>query len=367
VPRGVSFSTLDATSGFPPEQPLSVTGIYCVAGRPIPADAGAAATVETRVATVPEVETREQVFEPPIDRSPILYQIVLDLQIPVPDRCSSAIQTIEALVAKYLKVPDGVEPVPVYKFPTINLSGDPSVSAESTGCAQTNDRTLPSTDLAQTVKTVVATYPQSQQQFHLLYFNNLDGILPTPITQSLQSLLDALDAPPAGYNLQTLSWLWNPGEGVVSNITWWKQTNWLAADDPNFEQALAMYGPSTLPYTTQYHDQFQPVALLSTAEATQRAGQLIKICAASPGVVPTTVNHATVYTPSWPIVADDPPAYLVSLPNRFAVPASMFVESKAIVDYQICTRYCTDHGYLTDAGAGVKSWSDNTPCASKDY
>jgi hypothetical protein len=196
----------------------------------------------------------------------------------------------------------------------------------------------------------------------------LDAVLPTPLSQSLQSLFDALAAPPSGYQLETLSWLFNPGEGVVSNLTWWKQTNWLAADDPNFEQALAMYGPSTLPYTTQTHDQSQPVALLSSAEAAQHAGELIKICSASPGIQPFSVKNGIYITgPSWPIAADDPPSYLVSLPNQVQVAASTFVESKAIVDYQICTRYCTDHGFLTDAGAGVTSWSTSALCASKDY
>ena len=42
APDGVSFSLLDATSGFPPEQPLTVTGTYCVATRPLPADGGEA-------------------------------------------------------------------------------------------------------------------------------------------------------------------------------------------------------------------------------------------------------------------------------------------------------------------------------------
>jgi hypothetical protein len=372
TPTGVSFSPLDLTAGFPPEQPLTDSGIYCVAGRPIPADAGAAEVVETRVATVPEVETREQVFQPPIERAPILYQIVLDLEIPVPDRCASAIQTIEAMVAKYLQVPDGTTPVPVYKLPTINLSGAPSTSGESTGCAQTTDRSLPAADLAQTVKSVVATYPQTVQQFHFLYFNNLDAPWPSTLTDSLKSLFDALGSPPSGYALTPLPWLFNPLTGgvvsmVVSGLNWWTVTPWLAADDPNFEQALAMYQP-TLPYTTQIHDQFQPVPLLSSAEAAQRAGQLIKICASSPGIEPwSTLNNAPFPQPSWPIAADDPPAYEVSLPPEYQVPASSFVPSKAIVDYQICTRYCTDHGYLTDAGAGVMSWATSPLCAGRNY
>ena len=69
--------------------------MYCVATRPIPADGGDAAVAQTKVATLPEVMTASRSSTPPVERSPIIYQIVLDLEIPVPDRCADVIQKIE--------------------------------------------------------------------------------------------------------------------------------------------------------------------------------------------------------------------------------------------------------------------------------
>ena len=366
APDGVDFSPLDASGGFPPQTPLSDSGIYCVASRPLPADGGARAMVQTRIATVPEVVTSHQVFDPVVERSPIIYQIVLDLDIPVPDRCESAIQGIEALVQTYLRAGS----VPVRQLPTINLAMNDGPTGGPSRCAQVNGRTLPAADMADAVKQVVGTFLETYQQFHFLYFNNLNSPLPDTLTQSLRALFDAL-APSPTTNLQTLSWLFNPGAAAISNVDlgWWRMTNWVTAnDDPSFEQALAEYSIGTLPYETQLHDSNAPVPLLSSEEVALHAGQLIKICVASPPVFPVSGQSLQpIPGPSWTISSADPPAYLVGLDTQIAAPSNQFVEKTALVNYQICTRYCVDHPYLTDAGLGVQSWAASALCASKDY
>jgi hypothetical protein len=365
APDGVSFKTLDATGGFDPEPlPLTESGIYCVASRPLPSDQGGAAMVQTRIATLPEVETRVQTFEPPIEQAPVIYQIVLDLEIPVPDRCASAIQMIETLVDSTL----GRAPVPVRKLPTLNLAQ----TAGGSPCAQTDDRALDAANLADAVKMQVTAFPEVHQQFHFLYFNNLDSPLPRTLTDSMHAFFDALAAP-AGYDLQTLSWLFNPGAATLgSDLVWWRAPPgypWIAADDPRFGQALTDYTEGALPYESQVHDPGDPVPLLTTDENPRYGGDSIKICDASPAVqaVASVKNPAPIYAWSWTIDPDSPPAYLVSLQPEIAVPANQFVDQSAIVHYQICSRYCVDHPYVSDAGVGVTSWAADPRCASKDY
>src|SRR3954469_2471046 len=119
VPTSVSFSPLDTeTYGFAPDLPLSDSGIYCVGVRPIPSDAGITTVAQGRVATVPEVTDMHQTFVPTVEQSPVLYQIVLDLEIPVADRCASSLQTIESLVDEYMHKTT----VLVQKLPTINIA-----------------------------------------------------------------------------------------------------------------------------------------------------------------------------------------------------------------------------------------------------
>ena len=140
LPTDVSFSPLDQTGGFAPPTPLTTAGTYCVATRPIPADSGDAAVAQTKIATLPEVVSGSQVFDPPVERSPIIYQVSLDLEIPGPDRCTDVIQRIEDLLSRYLKSGG----VPVYNLPTINLAPDPA-----SPCSQSNEGVVPATDLAQ--------------------------------------------------------------------------------------------------------------------------------------------------------------------------------------------------------------------------
>src|SRR4029077_20475051 len=115
------------------------------------------------VATLPEVVKGTQRYEPPIEYSPVIYQLVLDLDIPVPDRCAEVIRRIEDITSRYLQGGG----VPVHKLPTINLAAeDPSMP-----CAQVTGRTLPAADMAQAVKQLVTTLPGKHHQYHMMYFN----------------------------------------------------------------------------------------------------------------------------------------------------------------------------------------------------
>ena len=159
-----------------------------------------------RLATLPEVTDMHQTFTPPVEQSPVIYQIVLDLEIPVADRCAPALQTIESLVDKYMHKTT----VPVRKLPTINLATNPDATGGSPNCAQFGDgRTLPATDMADAVLQTVSSFPQTHQQFHFFYFNNQNFPLPKTLTDSLQALFNGLTAP-APYDLRTFSWLFNP-------------------------------------------------------------------------------------------------------------------------------------------------------------
>ena len=97
APVEVTFVPLVNRGEFPPDLPLTDDGIYCVGTRPIPLDGGGSTLVQARVATQPQLVTGTREFNPPVERSPIIYQIVLDLEIPVPDRCADVIQKIESL------------------------------------------------------------------------------------------------------------------------------------------------------------------------------------------------------------------------------------------------------------------------------
>jgi hypothetical protein len=363
APVEATFVPLVNRGEFPPDLPLTEDGIYCVGTRPIPLDGGGSTLVQARVATQPQLVTGTREFVPPVERSPIIYQIVLDLEIPVPDRCADVIQKIEALTQKYLT--GGAYPVPVYKLPTINLAENPSSK-----CAQTNERILPTAELAQAAKELVTTLPGVHQQIHFLYFNNLDAPLPTQLTTSLQTLFTALGRSPSNYEMDLYSWLFGPPGAALpmEAVSWWAFWIWETADE-SFEMKLDLYQDENLPRTSQEHDRNEPVLLLSPEEVAAYEGKLVKICEASHGAQPFAqlpYPH-NIFEPSWKITAADPPSYLVQLKEHRVVRAIDFAEQSSIVRYQICTRWCDGHGYLNAAHEGRESWIDSFDCGGPEY
>ena len=376
LPTSVSFSPLDTqTYGFPPDLPLSDTGMYCVGIRPTPAgtsamDSGGCLSggycpgvAQGRLATLPQVVDMHQTFTPPVEQSPVIYQIVLDLEIPVADRCASSLQTIESLVDKYMHKTT----VPVVKLPTINIATNPNATGGSPGCAQIGEgRTLPATDIADAVLQAVSSFPQTHQQFHFLYFNNQSFTLPKSLTDSLQALFNGLTAP-APYDLLTISWLFNPGPAAATGPTWARSSAWQAADDPTFETALAMYVADNFPYTSQTYDSGIPVPLLSPADAATYDGGFFKICESTPLAEPvyTSPIESLIYGYggwAWAIKASDPPGYFVNLPQVVSAPGPSFTPASASVHFEICSAYC-DHPYVSTAGTGATSWMTSPLCA----
>jgi hypothetical protein len=372
-PAGVSFSPLDgsygqapsAMLGFPPDLPLTESGIYCVGVRPIPVDAGAAALAQARVATLPQLTNMQESFVPPVEVSPVIYQIVLDLEIPVPDQCPSSISTIESLVDKYMNMAGGA---PVTKLPTMNLAVDPNGTDGAANCHQLDGRALPAADMAEAVMKTVSSYPETFQQFHFLYFNNLNVPLPQSMTDSLQALFDALSAAPDPYQLRTISWLFNPGLARATGPQWTiPDPPWLTAADPSFEMTLKSYVQQNLPYTSQTYDSSIPVPLMSPDAAAMYDGALFKICDSAPAVQPAYTSPVMPLfgAYSWTIKASDPPGYLVNLPYQADVPGPQFHAASASVDFQICTEYC-DHPYVSTAGTGATSWKTSPLCGGLD-
>jgi hypothetical protein len=367
VPTNVSFSPLDPpTYVFPPDLPLTDDGLYCVGIQTIPSDGGTPALAQGRLATLPQVTDMHQAFTPPVEQSPIIYQIVFDLQIPVAERCDAARTKIERLVDEYMQMPQVLMPqVHVQKLKTINIATNSDATGSSPNCSQFDDgrEALPDpTDMAAAVLQAVSSFPETYQQFHFFYFNNQNFALPRPLTDSLEVFFNGLTAPPS-YDLRTYSWLFNPGLATATGPGWWMSTLWQSADDPSLEMTLASYVSQNLPYTSQIFDQSVPVPLLSPADVATYDGGSFKICRASPQIQPVYIKSGQpLFGQSWAIKASDPPGYYVSLLPEIVKPGPSFTPESASVNFQICTAYC-DHPYVSANGTGATSWATSPLCA----
>ena len=118
----------------------------------------------------------------------------------MPDRCEEVIQKIESLLQKYMSAGPSIA---VYKLPTIQ-PGAGWVLALRT--PQRTDRRRP--EISQVVKDLVQTLPGKFHQYHLMYFNNLDAPLPSPLMPSMQPPIDALQiSSREDLDLRIHSWL----------------------------------------------------------------------------------------------------------------------------------------------------------------
>jgi len=174
--------------------------------------------------------------------------------------------------------------------------------------------------LAQAAKQLITTLDGPHQQFHFMYFNNLDAPLPSALRNSLEQLFGTFSPPPPGYKISLYSWLFAPiGAALLTQpkLDWWAFWVW-QAPDMNFEMELAGYVQKKLPYTTQEHDPTEPVPLLDPSEVALHENHWIKICTASPPVLPhgELPTPHDIFAPSWQITTADPPTYLVTLPNQ---------------------------------------------------
>jgi len=365
-PDGVGFSPLDVTGGFPPTSPLTDDGIYCVGVRAVSMDGGPAALAETRVATLPEVAPVHIAYTPPIERSPVIYQIILDLQI-ITSRCATAISNIESAVASAMDS-GGVSVTPLM---TVNLAMGVDATGQTSGCAQASSRAVQADQMAEAIKQVVSSHPETHAQVHILYFNNLNAPLPSSLTSSLQTLFDDLKTPPPGHDLKVVSWLFTPDPqlATVSGPSWtMSQPPWQSAQDPTFQQALLSYAQLTLPYTSQIHDPTVPVAYFTQDQVNGYAGGMFKVCNSNVPLATVGVNDSARlgFGPAWPIQASDPPGYLVHLATQIDASAASFVPVGVDADVQVCTRYCTNHPFVSTGNTGVTSWSTSSLCAETE-
>ncbi len=313
-----------------------------------------------RLATLPEVTEMHRTFTPPVEQSPVVYQIVLDLQIVVADSCTSSLQTIEPLVDKYMHMTT----VPVVKLPTINLATNPNATGASPNCAQFDGRDAAGDRHGRRRLAAGLELPPDApavslpllQQSELSAVEDADGFA----AGSLQRADGSGALRSADVFLAVQSGLRSGHRAHLVDVV----TAWQQADDPSFETTLAMYVAANLPYKSQTYDSYSPVPLLTADEVAMYDGGFYKICRSSPQVQPASASGYSGYygRTSWPIKVSDPPGYYVFLPQQVAVPGPSFTAESASVEFQICTAYC-DHPYVSTAGTGESSWQTSPRCA----
>jgi hypothetical protein len=131
-------------------------------------------------------------------------------------------------------------------------------------------------------------------------------------------------------------------------VSWWAFWIWETADE-SFEMKLDLYqdenlpGPARNTIGTSRCPSSRPRRWPPTKASWSRSAR--PAMAHSPSH--SCLYPHNIFEPSWKITGRDPPSYLVQLKEHRVVRAIDFAEQSSIVRYQICTRWCDGHGYLT--------------------
>ena len=216
----------------------------------------------------------------PTERTPLTYQIVLDLSIPASGGCPEAMQKIPTDISNVFGPPRlGAPPVTDHRSVDGHRSPDGDAGVP---CRQSPYRALDAVNMGDQVKKAAATWPEKHQRYFLLYFNNLQAALPNSMVQSFSDFTQNLAMNPPPGDFQAMLWPWGPPAMTSSYPGWNMQPmSWSTEDDPNFIGQLTDFAKKNLPLISEIQDPNQPVPLLSDDDAQKYDGGLIRLCTIS--------------------------------------------------------------------------------------
>jgi hypothetical protein len=360
-----------AQQTWPAPAALSADGRYCAAVRAVKTTGDPGVDQSIAVDTQPDVRSGDHLYTAPTEITPFSYKIVLDLSIPVADRCGDAMQLIQDTIAQTLGGQS-----PLRTLPPIDLSQAAAADAGTppVPCQQSPLRALDAIGLAQDIKQQAAAWPEQHQRFFILYFNNLRAPLPAPLAASFSAFQTAIATPPLPVDFVAQVWGFAPTEVTQSYDRWGLTWEWQSADEMDFPKRLTNYAMDHLPLISEIHDASKPVDIIDPARLPAFDGGLIRLCQVSvtpaEGSALQPVQHDASGnlvplppdTRQWPVVTADPPAYLLDLPPVNAVPMPGFQAHEARIRYEVCMRWC-DHGFVAESGAAVPSgWTGSQLC-----
>ncbi len=332
-------------------QPLQISepGNYCVSVHGVPRDGKDSKRFSTLAITVPETTPGQVPYAPTVQASPVVVQMILDLEASGPASCDGLrTATLQGLRnAFYRADPQFFEFAPVDLAP---------------GCKQGPERSFDSDAIALRITDELVRRSQTSgvpQRVILFYANNAASPLPERLLSTINGLptrIEAVLANPVG----TYTWV-ALGAGPVGLQA--EQRTDFQDLLPSLEKIVG----SLLPFQSVLSSgPPSPLLDAGAVQGWQRARAFIKLCK---GTVPATLalGDSPANTTSVAITSRLPPGVYVDLRTEVTVPKSELVQSQVVVPFEICGRFC-DHPVLAPAAArqDAQPWRASDRCARDD-
>lgn len=331
----------------------SEAGRYCVELQPVALDGGEAVTVAAVALSHPTLLQRSAHYEPPREEAPVVYKLLVDLEIPNALRCQEAIAAVVA-AAKDLE-----------RGGPFAIALDPLFLSQADGskCRQRSDRAL---DVAAVVREVRETIRLRVPQAHgapvlFIYVNNLAMPLPPTLAVELFSLREAL-----AEEERTEAFLWAlAAEPVIAAGGWNLATAWTNPTSRAFRELFVDFTDLRLPVRTMLHDDRTRVPFIDS-DLHGIPGGFVKLCSSTPPVA-LTLGGLVTRERTLAFVPGQAVEFAVHFEPQLRVQAGApeggvaWKENSVELTYEVCTRWCS-HPFMALDGTRRREWHLDETC-----
>ena len=361
---------------------LATDGGICFYMRPVRADDASVWDFDT---LTPSAETAfdTQRYVPARTNAPIVWGMLVDLEIPDDTRCRQVkgvlIDAVEAAMASR----GNDHKLGIYA-PQLADGGD-----ELSGCDQDPNREYPLSQMLRDAEDARREILPDETRVVWIFANNIELPPSQRIVDQMELLglalllgddfdLDVLGNPDIvgelGDNIGVLgplddvttAWTWAIGSNVFMEMFPWHQTTpWRPVEDETLVADIRAAADNALPFATMQHDATTQVDI--TPVDTQIRPSHFKVCSSSPfaisavGVNASFAAWSSDATIPWPTFDDELPYYLVEIPPQILVPKNQYRRYSQNVVMEVCTAFC-DGPFRTRGGLDLLSWRNDPIC-----
>ena len=350
----------------------------CFNARPIRTDEDGAVR-QARLMPSAETVWEVQEYVPPKKTAPIVWGMLLDLEIPSESRCRDVKDRIIGMVESSIAARGGSQKLGIFT-PLDSETGE-----ALSGCDQAATRDYPLEEMLRASETARAEHSPTEIRVLWVFVNNIELPPPERVIEQLallgllssfgdggfideflpeeeqdEVLPDELaDAPPV--------YTWAIGSNVFMGLIPWDATTpWRPVEDKTFAADIKSVVSGTLPFATMIHEYETEVEIRKPEAALERP-LFFKTCNSTPvvleavGIEPGFPEYWPTDVIPWPEFDDNPPYYLVPLEPQVLVPRSNYVRRRVEVVIEVCTAFC-EGPFRTQGGEDHPSWGSTSTC-----
>jgi hypothetical protein len=274
-----------------------------------------------------EVYRFRHVYSPPVERAPLVFLPLFDLEIPNPARCAEAEGLVQAAVVDAAAQISARTGAPVLALDPYELA-----EVDQVACRQANDRAF-SAELVvrRAAEAIEAAFGPQPVRILWIYVQNLDLLLPEGLERAFIQLRAVVrSTTPHADFLFALA----PGR-VQDQLQADRHLEWVATEEPLFRSSIRGLLEGLWPFTTVRHDRDAVISMVPRGEA----GRFIayRVCRSSDAVEPTgaPLGASTARVPD-----AGGPGFTVALPDQWLIPASDVLRPTVVVEWEGCAAYC---------------------------